>query len=548
MTILSDSFLGRALSEFLVERSGLDQENKEKLARSIKNLVQALYEGHTCLELNEEQLELLEKCRLVSENGELPLVLSGSKLYLARYFKYEQNLADKLKEQAEVLYQLNNIEQLLDLCFSPVGDKKDWQREAAKVALSRGLCIVSGGPGTGKTTTIVKIVGLLLSCYGPGLRVALAAPTGKAAMRMRESVVGQKARLPVTDEIKKAIPDEVKTLHRLLGPTRFSPKFRHNRKNPMAWDVVVVDEASMVDLAMMSKLSEAMKPGARLILIGDKDQLVSVESGAVLSDCIHVMKQNVVELKKTYRFDSSISELAGLVNRGESGKALEMLKSTLSPDVLIVTDSNCVDRAADNYCRFVEKALAADGVKALPELFRQLNKFRVLCAIRYGSRGVLGVNELIERHLAVKGFECAGEQWYTGRPVMINRNDYTLGLYNGDIGICLPDFDDGKKVVWFEQGDGTFRSFLPSRLVSCETVWAMTIHKSQGSEFDEVLVILPEDDNPVLCRELLYTAVTRARRKVEIFSDEEVAGITIKKRIERNSGLVERLEAGRNII
>lgn len=538
-----ESSLVKPLSVFFAERSGLAGPDLNDFRSIIANLVQALSDGHTCIELAEEQESLLRECRLVSENGNKPLVVYDSRLYLSRYFTYEQKLGRVFKELAGVEFESPDLDDLLELCFEHRQGETDWQKEAARVALSRGLCIVSGGPGTGKTTTIIRIVGLLLKRYGTSFKIALAAPTGKAAMRLTESIGAQIADLPLAKEIREALPREVTTLHRLLGVRRFSAKFKHDVSNPMIWDAVIIDEASMVDLALMSKLAESLKPGARLVLVGDKDQLASVESGSVLADCISALQNNVVELQHTFRFDRSLAQFATAVNRGEAETIAELLEDSRIRELGWANDS-WLDDIGEHYLEFMKCAVDVKDEKQVPRVFELFRRFMVLCALRFGDRGVIGINRKVEAFLGRQGFDCGKTSWYYGRPILINSNDYSLGLYNGDIGICLPDLVDGTPVVWFEGPEGRYRRYSPARLVSCETVWAMTIHKSQGSEFEEVLVVLPEVENPVLCRELVYTAVTRARRRITVFADKQIVFTAINRRVRRFSGLEARLLGG----
>jgi exodeoxyribonuclease V alpha subunit len=320
-----------------------------------------------------------------------------------------------------------------------------------------------------------------------------------------------------------------------LGVIKDSPRFRHRSDNPLPWDVVVVDEASMVDLALMSKLVDALKPGSRLLLLGDKDQLASVESGAVLIDLVRALPVNTVELQKTYRFDASIQELSRAVNRGDGESAWQLLAEPGSGNIGLL-ETPLGDFVGGRYLEYMDLATRVRAV-GQERVFAAFNRFRILCAVRQGDRGVQGINTTVERHLTQKGYNCFSKIWYPGRPIIITRNDYSLDLYNGDIGICLPDPDDGTLKVWFERPDGSLKACLPYRLPQCETAYALTIHKSQGSEFDEVLVVLPEEENRVLSRELVYTAVTRARKGVLMAAGKEILIRTLARKIERFSGL-----------
>jgi exodeoxyribonuclease V alpha subunit len=307
----------------------------------------------------------------------------------------------------------------------------------------------------------------------------------------------------------------------------------------MSWDVVVVDEASMVDLAMMSKLVDALKPGARLLLLGDKDQLASVESGAVLGDFIKSLPGNTVELKKTYRFDDNIKRLAEDIIGGNGARAWALLEDEKAGNVSLL-ETDMYEYIGRRYARFMEEAQRT-GDAHIRDVLAVFNRFQVLCGVHYGTRGVEGINRGVELYLVRQGFDCRPDSWYPGRPVLITRNDYSLDLYNGDIGICLQDPGAQSVQVWFSGADGSLRGYSPYRLPPCETVYAMTIHKSQGSEFDEVVVVLPAEDNRILSRELIYTAVTRAKKSVTVGAKRQVFTQALTRNIARNSGLADLL-------
>lgn len=543
MNDLNFPSLDRYFAEFLAARSGLSGAAKERFQELVARVSGALEEGHSCLSVSEGDERFLSVSSLVSGGGPTPLVIYNHRLYLHRYFHYETRLAEQIRIMAAITMAPELDEQLIDTYFDDSGTGTDWQKEAAEVALCRALTIICGGPGTGKTTTVVKILALLLQA-AEGRRVpavALAAPTGKAAMRLSEAVGKSLAHLQLPEKVKNALPTAASTLHRLLGVRRGSPQFRHNRDNPLGWDIVVVDEASMVDLALMSKLVDAIKPGARLILLGDKDQLASVESGAVLGDFIRSLPQNTVELQRTYRFEVGIKQLAEAINGADSATAWGVLQESQATNVSVLTEE-MVGFISRRYVPFMAMA-NQPGALDIVQLFAQFNSFRVLCALHYGNRGVDPINRQVELALMQHGFPCRPDTWYPGRPVLITRNDYSLDLYNGDIGICLADPEKGELQVWFERAGGGWRSYPPSRLPGCKTVFAMTIHKSQGSEFDEVLVVLPEEDNRILSRELVYTAVTRAKKAVRLVAEKEILRLALSRNIERTSGLVDLLTA-----
>ncbi len=527
------NLLGIHLASFVVNLSGLEETDHKRFTELVTELVAAIDEGHSCLSVAEDDRVLLAKTRLVSKSDQTPLILDGDSLYLHRYYRYESRLAAQIKRLASETFEIENYQQSLELAFGK-SDGVDFQRSAAELALQKSLCIISGGPGTGKTSTVARIIALLLQVLGIDCKVALAAPTGKAAMRLRQSVMSSVESLSFPEEITQAIPDQAATLHRLLGVKKYSPQFRHNKENPMEWEVVVVDEASMVDLALMSKLVDALKPGARLILLGDKDQLVSVESGSVLADLIESLPQNTVILKKSYRFDEAIKSLAEAVNDNNHTLGWSLLNGQSCANIGILQSSmkEYISGRYRDYWEYV-KGLKREEYN---NIFQMFNRFRVLCAIRSGRYGIEGINNIVEKVLRRERGHL--DIWYTGRPVMIQRNDYGLDLYNGDVGICLPDPDDDNRLkVWFEVSDGDVKPFLPLRLPQCETVYGMTIHKSQGSEFEEVLIILPEEDSQILSRELIYTAITRARKTIKIKCNRTVWELALSRKTIRQSGL-----------
>ena len=433
--------------------------------------------------------------------------------------------------------------------------------------------MISGGPGTGKTTTVARLLAALIQmAEGERCRIRLAAPTGKAAARLTESLGKALRQLPLTDEQKKRIPDDASTLHRLLGAQPGSQRLRHHAGNPLHLDVLVVDEASMIDLPMMSRLIEALPPHGRVIFLGDRDQLASVEAGAVLGDiCAWVnagytperaqqlarltgmpvpagvgndaatLRDSLCLLQKSYRFgsDSGIGQLAAAINRGDKAAINGVFQqgfSDIDKRTLVSSEdySTMLDDALKGYGHYLTLLQA----RAEPALIIQaFNEFQLLCALREGPFGVSGLNERIELAMQQKRkiHRLPHSRWYEGRPVMIARNDSALGLFNGDIGVAL-DRGQGLR-VWFAMPDGSIKSVQPSRLPEHETTWAMTVHKSQGSEFDHAALVLPTQRTPVVTRELVYTAVTRARRRLSLYADERILGSAVATRTERRSGL-----------
>ncbi|NHV27933.1 AAA family ATPase [Burkholderia sp. D-99] len=666
----------------------------------------------------------------LARGDERPLIVDRhDHLYLSRYFDYERRLADALVAQAGAAapdegLEPDRLRDSLARYFGPATGEVDWQRVAAIVALTGRVTIVSGGPGTGKTTTVVGVLACLLDAH-PGLRVALAAPTGKAAQRMQEALHARAGDLP--PELAARLPDTSYTLHRLLGGGG-AAGFRHHRDNPLPYDLIVVDEASMIDVALAAHLLDALAPGARLVLLGDKDQLAAVEAGAVFAelsarpaftaaartriaqalgidevafvaalpvqdeaataavpaahpvsaaarapvsalasgsapapssssvaarkpisrrktdarqaslfddepqddeisspdvvsplaaapvlvetgdaggageasawievdelawlDAVELppfdagdaalasvtsilpdepaaasatpaaasapapLADCVVWLERNYRFglDSPIGRLSLAIRSGDVQAALDALPADDTAAASFHDDageslaSSTLERLARRFGAYLDAlrdALAAPVPDPLP-LFDALNRFRILCATRSGLRGAEHVNALVAAHVrhAARVPLAVGAHWFTGRPIMVTRNDYALGLFNGDIGIALPDAH-GVLRVWFRRADGTARAVSPAALPPHETAFALTVHKSQGSEFDEAALVLPASFGRVLTRELVYTAVTRARTRVQVIGPRRVLAQAVATRTQRDSGLAARVD------
>ena len=501
-----------------------------------------------------------------------PLVLDGRRLYLARYWHFENTLAEALHRLADAPEQIDGarLKAGLDGLFAAGADAEvDFQRVAAAMAALRRLCIVSGGPGTGKTHTVAAILALLIGLAAPRApRMMLAAPTGKAAARLTESIRRARETLPLSGALQAAIPTEAMTLHRLIGvrPGRVNP--RYGPDNPLHLDVLVVDEASMIDLPLMSRVVAALPAHARLILLGDRDQLASVEAGSVFADLCakkapgyrpalcdalqrvagdtgaagsgaSALGDCVVLLKKSYRFgaDSGIGELARAVNAGADPIPIfsrgyrDIGHAAPEPHDLVEA---LAKQAVDGYRAVLS---AADAGQALA----RLEHFRILCATRKGPAGVADSNRTVEKALAAAGLVPADGGSYRGRPIMVTCNDYGLGVFNGDVGILWPDPADGRLRAWFQRPDGTLKPVAPGRLPAHETAFAMTVHKSQGSEFDRVLLLLPDCDVRVLTRELLYTAITRAKSHIDIWAAPDLIRTAAGRVAERTSGLADRL-------
>lgn len=538
--------------------------------------------------------------------GMQPLVLDGGdRLYLHRYYDYEHRLARRLLQLAGRAPQpvTADLRERLAALFprapGAASGEADWQQVAAALALRNGLAIVSGGPGTGKTSTVARLLACLLE-QQPDARIVLAAPTGKAAARMGEALRERAAGFPA--RVRERLPAEAFTVHRLLGYHPGRGSFRHDAANPLLLDVLVVDEASMLDLALATRLLEAVPPGARVILLGDKDQLAAVESGAVFSelcadpslgdacrreleaacglpagairppapraatgadgsreadpaDAGHTgLRDSVVWLQRSYRFDagSGIGQLAAFINAGRADPAVAWLHAGADAGVawhVPGSGAQAVALARAGLQRYFDALLAAPhDVDAASQAFAS---FRVLCAVREGPQGVEALNQALtqQARAALAGLPDAlrraggASPWFAGRPVMVLANDYALQLFNGDIGLALPDAQ-GVLQVWFPQAGGGWRAVAPVRLPAHETAFAMTVHKSQGSEFESVLLVLPAAQSPVLTRELLYTGVTRARERVDLFAGEDALRAAIARGTERHTGLQARLREG----
>ncbi|MDT8438136.1 MAG: exodeoxyribonuclease V subunit alpha [Wenzhouxiangellaceae bacterium] len=473
----------------------------------------------------------------------------------------------------------------------------DWQQIACALAVRAALTIVTGGPGTGKTWTVVRVLALLQLLHPDQaerpLRVRLAAPTGKAAQRLGESIAaGWQELVESLPDVDLAMPEAASTLHRLLGSQRHTRHFRHDRSNPLPADVVIVDEASMIDQELMHSLLEALAPATRLILLGDKDQLASVEAGAVFGELCRGAEQvnysaalndwlervlgdrpgadgaggladRRVLLRRNRRSTPAINTLAVAVNRGDADAAVDLLRrdgDELDWPTIDATNPNALQailRAGyRDYLQAIGQKRPSEDTPTAEAIDRwaahcltAYARFQVLTAHRHGPWGVDGINGQVHRwlHAARNGKQpaIADGEWFHGRPVMITRNDYATGLMNGDIGLCLAVPDNGDTVlrVVFAGADQHLRYFSPSRLRDCETAWAMTVHKAQGSEFTHAVLVLPDRPSPVLTRELIYTGLTRARERFTLIAPSEgVFRQAVRARTRRSSALADRIE------
>jgi exodeoxyribonuclease V alpha subunit len=527
---------------------------------SLPSAVTTAREGESTEPSLAELIAELQESPLVSRDGNLaPLVLEGHRLYLQRYWLYEEELVQEIRGRAANPVSVQ--EDLLASCLSQLfsGKAQDaQQREACAGIFHERLGLITGGPGTGKTTLVTKYLALVL-LYAQALgepmpRILLLAPTGKAAARLTESLQKRKGETAVP-ELVAAMPVKASTIHRALGYRAENPTtFRYNRENPLPCEVVVVDEASMIDVALMAKLFAAMPPTARLVLLGDKDQLASVEAGSILGDiCAAVLDgvgagdnplaQCVVRLTESFRFSphEGIGALASAIHGGKAEEAVALCQqgsaevSLLPPLVQGDLSHPLAEMILAGYRPFLE---AANPLAAL-ELFE---RFRLLCAHRTGPMGVSTLNRYAEKVLSLHRLIEPNTPWYKGRPVLIQANSYPLRLFNGETGILWPGEDgEGLKAFFFSEGREGVRSYSLRQLPAHETAFAMTIHKSQGSEFDRVVLVLPGEDSALLSRELLYTGISRARRQVALVGRPQEIEAAMGRRMERASGLGEKL-------
>jgi len=570
-------------------------------------LTEAMAQGHVCLNLAhlpdtlqpmadlipdsiEQWQAALKTGKSVGEPGDYkPLILTDEGLlYLYRYWLDERDVAEAIRQRLHQVEDLDVLQLNKDLAdwHNPV-EGVDWQKVAVAIALSWHIAVISGGPGTGKTTIVLKILQCLQRQYkhnipspstgegqggGEKLRIGLAAPTGKAAARLQQSISREQNL-------------EVKTLHRLLGITEHNDQGRYNATRTLPLDVLIIDEASMIDISLMAKLMRAMPQKARLILLGDSQQLASVESGAVLANLSEaqqghfsddfivqfysleldkyktpspsegegwdegdasgkmwggraILTDSFVRLQHSYRFDkdSLIGQLAAQVNAGHSDNAISLLQEQPESTWLPPDERSLLNTVSNGYQAFIN---AVESEAKPQDILQAFDEFRVLAALKQGPQSVTSVNRMMTRFLAQRGWRTA-QTYYPGRPIMITQNDYRQQLFNGDIGVILRD-ENGQLKACFYFGE-ELRWVGLNRIPAHETVFAMTVHKSQGSEFDAISILLPDEISPILNRELLYTAITRARKTLGILATEQVLRHTIHTRHQRESGLKHQLE------
>ncbi|HHH38642.1 MAG TPA: exodeoxyribonuclease V subunit alpha [Sedimenticola sp.] len=509
----------QTLADFFQRRLQL---SGEALLHLFSDLLQAQEDGHVCLTLSEKRRHLVAKLHgLHQPKGAAPLVLEQDRLYFQRLWQYEEKLAQGIRRLMAAVPLPLDQDKLARLARASGLDAS--QREAVAGAASQRFAVLTGGPGTGKTTTVLQLIALRL-WQQPGLKVALAAPTGKAAQRLTETIRARVDVLPLPDELKASVPRQVTTLHRLLRARPDTAVPAYHAGHPLPYDLVVVDEASMVDLALMSKLVQALPPQGSLVLLGDRDQLASVEAGSVLADLCDGAPAHTWRLRQAHRFEKRLAGLAEAIQGGN----FERVRGLLGHDWLPVKQDALWQAIEDGYQAYWQAVAEAREPMAVHHAFA---RFQVLCAHRRGPLGSDCLNQVLEQQWR-RQRRIHGGAYYPGRPVLIRENAPDLDLFNGDIGICLAD-DEGRLNVYFDDG----RALPPARLPNHETVFAMTVHKSQGSEFDRILLVLPPQPSEVLSQELVYTALTRARLQVQCWGSEAVLRQAVARKVRRRGGL-----------
>jgi exodeoxyribonuclease V alpha subunit len=609
--------LDKALVTFFREQQKLDPA----VALLIGQCSFALAQGHLCLPLKrmpqhsepewQALMALYPDLIQLNEAGNQPFVFANHALYMRRYFSYQQQIALYLQQSNERSHQLRQainpalLNNLLDPLFpvtAATQAEPDWQRLSCAIAASSSFSVITGGPGTGKTTTVVKLLLVLQQLQqqqgAAPLAIQLAAPTGKAAVRLRSSIRNTLDKLPASAEIKSLVPTDVSTLHKLLGARAQSRQFKQNALEPLALDLLVVDEASMLDVELMAALLLALPAHARLILLGDKDQLASVEAGALMAELCQwaeqghylpetaawlnqlssaaipeplisqqgkALEQQIGMLRVSHRFDpqSGIAKLANAVNSGQSAEVIAICRADhadlqyleaaelkqLKQFVLTGQAKKQMPDAAgfSFYLSTVAQSPALDASEQAIEDWAQqvlsdFSAFQLLCAVRQGPLGVEQVNLSVEKMLHQAGLIQHTSHWYAGRPVMVTQNDYALGLMNGDVGICLWRPYQGKLILAVafaaEDRSKAVRWVLPSRLQQVETAYAITVHKSQGSEFRHAVLVLPDHFSPVLTRELIYTGITRAAKLFSLVcAKPDLLALAIEQKVQRHGAV-----------
>lgn len=599
--ILKLNYLDRHFADLIVNLVGR-KDHELWIAAALAS--QAVQQQHVCLDLNltanrkidlnakgpkklqcprlEEWVSSLKNSEAVGSPGEYrPLIMdSANRLYLYRYWQYEKQVADFVISRIGCPTDKVDQEKLrqgIHRLFTKKNNREtDWQAVAGLSAMRHRFVMITGGPGTGKTSTVVKILVLLLEHY-KDLRVAVAAQAGIAAARLQESIRSIKNQIDCPSSIRDILPTEATTIHRLLGASKGATRYPFNKDHPLPYDIVVVDEASMIDLPLMAKLVEALSKQTRLILLGDVDQLSSVGSGTVLSQLCDktagaffskefidhasevlgvttelktigatnvTLPDLVVTLNQSYRFKegSGIDKFSREVNQGNAQPALAILLDRQLVDITWKEVPN--KKMLKDYLETVILEKGANYLKAtsIEEKWKLFNQFQILCTHSKGIGGVETVNRLAENILKQAGLIRPRSYWYQGQPILITQNDHQLKVFNGDIGLVFSARDDTRNredvlQAFFPLGDGQFRSIPLRQLPNHQTAYAITVHRSQGSEFDRILLVLPTYSSPLLTRELIYTAVTRARKEAEIVGTQSILQEAIEQQVNRQSGL-----------
>ena len=543
------------------------------LVSIVQKLIHHTAQGHVCLPLslldNDESL-LVDHHSMIGDGHEItPFVKDKGAIYSYRFWRDECWVAQDLILRSTLTSTISTASSLesLSRLFPTSNQAIDWQKVAAAMALLNPFCVITGGPGTGKTTTVVRLLLALQSMSDVPLRIALTAPTGKATARLQESVDNT-----VMQESSEIVLDyTAKTIHRLLGIGHVASTAKFHQHHQLALDVLIVDEASMLDLLMFKKLLQALSHDTRLILIGDQYQLASVDAGSVLADICcgklnvysesraeqlskmtscdvqvrtaetSVLQDNIVQLEHSYRFASGggIGQMAEAVQKNDMDTVRQLLSA--NNDQVTYSSSQSIQSLVTDACAsYREYLLAIEQGESVEVIFSRLAQYRILVATRSSSRGVDKVNHLIESELSRMGLIDANELFYSGRPILVLRNSYQHQLFNGDVGVILPD-GQGELMATFLVGDRIIRK-TPHMLPEHETVYAMTIHKSQGSEFDKVALLMPLQSSPIVTRELLYTGITRAKNTLNLYAPMNVIEYACNTATERFSRLEQRLQ------
>ena len=538
----------RRLSDLLLRMCKLDQERHPLLADLLQAHAVHHADGNVCYPLSRFPgaadpglLESLLRESSLLDDGSVqrPLVLDEQRrLYYTRPWLQERQLEACLQRLAQQRMSVDETAFSHSRQHWLDGQLSEEQAHAVEHALHRKLCIVTGGPGTGKTTTILRLLVALLEQPIRPQRIALAAPTGKAAARMQEALTLGLHKLQLPPQMKELFPQEALTLHRLLGIRYNSDKPLYHEENPLPADLVIVDEASMIDLAMMHALLNALSSEARLVLLGDPGQLASIDAGDTLRDISEHFDASkstpqadspVCHLNHSYRFSGkgSIARLAQAVISGDTNSAIATLRNPPDDSLRWIPSTESPGQELHSLLPEILGASTNDDIVLAQ---RHFSTCRVLCAHQTGPRGVNAVNHLCERALAKQ----PGQSVYHGRPILVTRNDTLRRLFNGDLGIM--QLRDTEEAVVVFPGSPP-RLVHSGQLPPHETSWGLTIHKSQGSEFEHVIVILGDADSPLHCRQLLYTAVTRARKRITILASAEAVESCVSRIQDRDSGL-----------